>query len=278
MRFAMNHIAVPKLPLEDFFALARKLGATEVEIRNDLPDIVGTRTPAEVRAAAEAAGVEIVSINALYPFNVWSGDLPDRAMALADYAQACGAKALVMCPLNDGTRVAHADLVAALAALAPTLRALGLTGLVEPLGFPVSSLRTKREALAAIDAAGGADVYRLVHDTFHHHLAGEAEFFPDRTGLVHISGVVDPEVSVAAMLDAHRVLVDADDRLENAPQIRTLLDLGYAGPFSFEPFAAEVHGLADPEAALRESMAHVARTVAQAPASEAGATPVPAGG
>ena len=68
-------------------------GATEVEIRNDLPDIVGTRDAAEVRAAAEAAGVTILSINALYPFNVWSGDLPARAVALADYAAACGAQA-----------------------------------------------------------------------------------------------------------------------------------------------------------------------------------------
>ena len=92
MRFAMNHIAAPKLALDDFFAMARRLGATEVEIRNDLPDIVGTRDPAEVRAAAAAAGVTILSINALYPFNVWSGDLPARAVALADYAAACGAK------------------------------------------------------------------------------------------------------------------------------------------------------------------------------------------
>ena len=88
MRFAMNHIAAPKLALDDFFAMARRLGATEVEIRNDLPDVVGTRDPSEVRAAAEAAGVTILSINALYPFNVWSGDLPARAVALADYAAA----------------------------------------------------------------------------------------------------------------------------------------------------------------------------------------------
>ena len=51
MRFAMNHIAAPKLSLEDFFAMARALGATEVEIRNDLPDVLGSRSPAEVKAA-----------------------------------------------------------------------------------------------------------------------------------------------------------------------------------------------------------------------------------
>ena len=257
MRFALNHIAAPKVPLDAFFALARDLGLTEVEIRNDLPDVVGTVPPEAVRAAAAAAGVTIVAVNALYPFNVWSGDLPDRAVALADYAEAAGARALVMCPLNDGTPVAPADLVAALAAMAPILRARGLLGFVEPLGFPISSLRTKAEALAAIDAAGGADVYRLVHDTFHHHLAGETAFFPERTGIVHISGVVDPAVAVEAMLDPHRVLVDAGDRLENLPQIRTLVAAGFAGPYSFEPFAPDVHGLADPGKALRESIDYV---------------------
>ena len=210
-----------------------------------------------MKAAAEKAGVTLISINALYPFNVWSGDLPARAVALADYAQAAGAQALVMCPLNDGTPVPHADLVAALEAMAPILRERGLIGLVEPLGFPISSLRTKRQAVPAIDAAGGGDVYRLVHDTFHHHLAGETEFFPERTGIVHISGVVDPDVAVDDMLDPHRVLVDDADRLENVPQIRELSPLGFDGPYSFEPFAPEVHDLADPEAALRASMAHV---------------------
>jgi 2-keto-myo-inositol isomerase len=257
MRFALNHIGSPRYSVEEFFAAARDLGVTEVEIRNDIPDVVGTIPPEAVKAAAERAGVTILSINALYPFNVWSGDLPERAVVLADYAVACGARALVMCPLNDGALVAHADLVAALAAMAPILRERGLVGLVEPLGFTVSSLRTKAEALAAIDASGGAEVYRLVHDTFHHHLAGETAVFPDRTGLVHISGVVDPDVGVDAMLDAHRVLVDKDDRLENLPQIRWMLAAGFEGPYSFEPFAPEVHALADPKTALGESMAFV---------------------
>ena len=261
MRFAINHITAPSLSLDAFLAAAGELGLTEVEIRNDLPDIVGTADPRDVKAAAEKAGVTILSINALYPFNVWSGDVPARAAALADYAAACGAKALVMCPLNDGTKVPFEDLVAALKAMKPILEARGLTGLVEPLGFPVSSLRTKREAVSAIDAADGAAVYRLVHDTFHHHLAGETEFFPERTGLVHISGVTDPAVTVEGMLDAHRVLVDGADRLENLAQIRTMLDAGFEGPYSFEPFAAEVHALQDPVVAVRESMAYIARSL-----------------
>ncbi len=261
MRFALNHITTPNLSLPDFFALARKLGLTEVEIRNDLPDVVGAWKPEAVKAEAEKAGVTILSINALYPFNDWTGDLPERAVALADYAKAAGAKALVMCPRNDGTKIGFDKLVAALTAMKPILDERGLTGLVEPLGFPVSSMRTKAEAVEAIGAAGGKGTYKLVHDTFHHHLASEAEFFPEWTGLVHISGVTDPAVAVDDMLDAHRVLVDGADRLENLPQIRKMLELGYTGPFSFEPFATEVHDLADPEAAVRASMDHVSAGV-----------------
>ncbi|MDP9839747.1 2-keto-myo-inositol isomerase [Neorhizobium huautlense] len=261
MRFAINHITAPKLSLEEFFDAAKSLGLTEVEIRNDLPDIVGTVSPEAVKQAAAKAGVKIISINALYPFNVWSGDLPDRAAALADYAAASGAEALVMCPLNDGRKISFDDLVTALKAMKPILDERGLTGLVEPLGFPISSLRTKKEALRAIEAAGGGSTYKLVHDTFHHHLAGETEFFPQQTGLVHISGVVDPAVAVDDMLDAHRVLVDDADRLENAGQIKALNDAGYTGPYSFEPFAAEVHALEDPVAAVRDSIAHIGKSI-----------------
>ncbi len=254
MRFAFNHILAPKLSLEAFFTKAKALGATEVEIRNDLPDVVGTTSPEAVRDAAAKAGVTIITINALYPFNVWSGDLPARAAALADYAQKCGAKAIVMCPLNKGEPVALAGAIEALKAFKPILRERGLTGLVEPLGFPISSLRTKKEAMAAIEAADGRDVYKIVHDTFHHHLASETQYYPEWTGLVHISGVSDPAVSVADMLDGHRVLIDRTDRLENLTQIRALIAAGYTGPFSFEPFASEVHALADPMAAAKKSM------------------------
>lgn len=78
---------------------------------------------------------------------------------------------------------------------------------------------------------------------------------------MHISGVDDPAVSVADMRDSHRVLVNADDLLDNAGQVRVLLQAGYTGPFSFEPFAAEVHALKDPAGALRASMEYLAARV-----------------
>jgi 2-keto-myo-inositol isomerase len=138
--------------------------------------------------------------------------------------------------------------------LKPILKATGITGLVECLGFELCSLRKKSEAVAAIDAADGGDVFRLTHDTFHHHLAGESAMFPDRTGLVHISGVEDPAVSVGDMRDSHRVLVGPKDRLGNVAQIKALLAAGYAGPLSFEPFAKELRTLSDPARAIGNSM------------------------
>lgn len=257
--FALNHMTAPGLPLDAFFALAKSLGISAVEIRNDLAGnaILDGTKPAEVKALAEKYGLTIISINALQRFNEWNEAREAEAKELISYARDCGAKALVLVPVNDGSGQAdgerQANLRTALKALKPLLDAAGIIGLVEPLGFEICSLRSKTEAAEAIGEVGGS-IFRLVHDTFHHHLAGEDALFPDLTGLVHISGVSDAGVAVAAMRDPHRVLVDADDRLDNAGQIRRLRAEGYSGPFSFEPFAPSVHGLSDPQKAVRKSM------------------------
>jgi 2-keto-myo-inositol isomerase len=264
--FALNHIAAPKLRFARFLDLARELGVDAVEIRNDLPgvEIADGTDPAQVRREAEARGITILTINALYPFDVWNAEREEASRRLAAYASASGARALVLCPLNsteDQRSVAQRadDLRKALSGLMPILREHGIRGFVEPLGFPESALRTKRAAVEAIDAIDGADTFKLVHDTFHHYLADEHEFFPERTGLVHISGVEDADLPLDKIRDPHRVLVGPKDRLGNAAQIRALREGGYRGPFSFEPFAPSVHELPDPAGALRESMSFVAR-------------------
>ncbi len=269
---ALNHRVAPASSLTGFFDLAVSLGVTDVEIRNELPGVAiadGT-PPAVVRREADARSLTIRSINALYPFNIWTSERAEQARRLIGYAAACGAEALVMCPLNDAAyRVGEAERLGAvreaLAALAPMLREAGVIGLLEPLGFPECSLRLKRDAVEAIDAVGGADVFRLVHDTFHHHVAGEGESYPRRTGLVHISGVTDRAVATDQMKDAHRVLVDADDRLDNLGQIRALVAGGYVGPLSFEPFADSISAAADIRALLVDSI----MLIRQAPTSSA---------
>jgi len=258
--FAINHIAAPKMTLLAFFQLAKSLGLSDVEIRNDLGGnaIVDGTPAAAVRAMANAAGVRIATINALQRFNEWTPEREREAIELADYARDVGATALVLVPVNDGSGQTdgerQANLRTALTALKPILEERGLLGFVEPLGFEICSLRSKREAVEAIEAIGGEGRFKLVHDTFHHHLAGEPEIYPAMTGLVHISGVTDPEVTVGDMRDPHRVLVDADDRLGNIEQMRALRDQGYTGLFSFEPFARQVQELEDPAEAIEASM------------------------
>lgn len=271
--FALNHMAAPRRSHAGLFDLAVQLGISLVEIRNDLSDVAITDgTPASaVGADARSRSLTIASINALQRFNDWTAARADEARALADYAAGSGAAALVLCPVNDlrwrpDDKARLSGLRQSLESLAPILAAAGITGLVEPLGFAECSLRSKREAVEAIDDVGVADRFRLVHDTFHHVVAGESELYPHRTGLVHISGVDDPAIRVEQMRDPHRVLVDADDRIGNVGQIRALVAGGYDGPFSFEPFAAEIHEIKDIEAALRGSMAFIDRELRAAAA------------
>lgn len=254
MRFALNHIAAPQMPLPAFFQMARRLGITDVEIRNDLPDDVATTPPLALRDMAGEAGVRVLTINGLYPFNLWSDDLGSRAERLADYAAEARIGALVMCPLNDGRKVEHSHVVDALDRLRPILKARGIMGYVEPLGFPRSSLRRKDEAIAAITEAGGFEHFALVHDTFHHKLAGERASYPHRTALVHVSAVVDPQIPLEALEDEHRELIDSRDLLDNVGQLKALLADGFEGPISFEPFSPQTHANPNIETALAESI------------------------
>jgi 2-keto-myo-inositol isomerase len=264
MKFALNHMVAPRLDHAAFFDLARRVGVADVEIRNDLPGVaLADGTPAaEVGQAAKARGLGVLTINALQRFNLWDDARAAEAKAMTDQCAASGAKALVLCPVND---VAYrpepserrAELIKALNALKPMLSAAGVRGFVEPLGFAECSLRLKADAIEAIEAVGGRDVFRVVHDTFHHFVAGETKMFPGMTGLVHISGVIDPAATAASMRDPHRVLVDASDRIGNLEQLRALRAGGYDGPASFEPFAPSVHASADIEANLRASLRHL---------------------
>ncbi len=82
--------------------------------------------------------IEVVTINAISPFNRVDEALLAKTNALLQEAQAIGAKALVMCPLNEGVEIAPEETLAAINTLAPRFTQHGVQGLVEPLGFPVS--------------------------------------------------------------------------------------------------------------------------------------------
>lgn len=269
--FALNHMTAPRLRWDAFLELAASLGCVGVEFRNDLPGpLFDGAAPEAVAERAAGLGLRVLALAEVKMFNDWSEATRDEAAALMRIARGCGAEAVSLIPRNDGKGTAdgarQAALVAALRALRPMLEDHGLIGLVEPLGFGISSLRHKAEAVAAIAEAGGAGRFRLVHDTFHHHLAGEAAIRAADTGIVHVSGVVAADVTVEALRDGHRVLVDGRDRLGSVAQLRALAAAGFDGPVSFEPFAAEVHALDRPRPALAASMEFIRGALARQPA------------
>ena len=263
--FALNHMAVPRLGTRAFIDLAAARGCCGVELRNDLADKKLTTAaffdgePARVMGEyVRAKGLRLLGLSEAYGFNNWNEAMRAKVQLLIDQAKDSGAETINLIPRNDAPALSDAEraaaLAEALAAILPMLVAADIVGLIEPLGFVTSSLRHKSEAVAAIRSVGGVGRFKLVHDTFHHHLAGGGPIFAEHTGIVHISGVIDPSLTPEQMQDGHRILVDGRDRLGNVEQIRALLDAGYAGAFSYEPFSPQVHELADAAPALRESM------------------------
>lgn len=242
-RFCVNRKIAPNLSIEAFFKLVQRCGLHKVELRNDMPSgsVTDDLSHQDVKTLADEYGMEIVTINALYPFNQISDDLLARARTLLAVARDIGAKALVMCPLNDGTPIAANDTLKAIQTLQPLFAEYGVQGLVEPLGFPVSSLRSAVLSQQLINDAQAP--FHIVLDTFHHHLYenAEHEFAADidisKIGLVHLSGVTDPR-ETRALTDEERIMLTPDDRLKSAAQVQRLEKLGYRGIYAFEPFSS----------------------------------------
>jgi 2-keto-myo-inositol isomerase len=268
INFALNHKTAPALDSRSFINLAARLGCVGVELRNDLTSknlttrkFFDGERPAVIGEYARSNGVRLLGLSEAYGFNRWSPAMADQIKLLINQAKESGAESISLIPSNDGAQESDekrlSDLQSALALIRPMLEEADLIALVEPLGFSTSSLRHKREAVEAIEAVDGQHRFRLVHDTFHHFIAGEAEYFPEWTGIVHISGITAPALQPAEMQDGHRILVDGEDRLQNADQVRTLLDMGYNGAFSYEPFATAVHSDPDIEASLKTSMLYI---------------------
>lgn len=266
LSFALNQITAPRLSCREFIQLAKRLGCSGVELRNDLRDkrlcdrdFFDSDSPESMGAFVRENGIQLLGLSEVYAFNRWSEEIQNKLDRLIGEAVASGAESISLIPSNDGrTESDDARLDAlrnALSRILPMLEGTDLIALVEPLGFPTSSLRRKGEAIAAIKAVGGDERYKLVHDTFHHHLANEREFFPEWTGIVHISGVVDPSVEVRDMQDEHRILVTGEDRLGNRAQIASLSSAGYRGAYSFECFAPSVHQSASLELDIGQSVA-----------------------
>ncbi|WP_050522071.1 TIM barrel protein [Pseudorhodobacter wandonensis] len=263
MKTALNHMTTPNMGYLEFLDLAARLGCIGVEVRNDITrPLFDGMDPVTAGKHAADKGIRIVGLSQVYPFNSWDGEREHAVRTLIAIAQAANAETISLIPRNDGTGVGNgerqANLRVAMKAVLPMLQDSGLIALVEPLGFLRSSLRSKTELDETIHAIGGDANFKLVHDTFHHTLAGGGAIYPERTGIVHISGVTDPTLRVDQMEDEHRVLVDDADRLGNIAQLGALFKAGYDGPISYECFSPVTQAMADPYSELKRSIDFIA--------------------
>ncbi|MCB1396125.1 MAG: TIM barrel protein [Rhodobacter sp.] len=262
MKTALNHMTTPNLGYAEFLDLAARLGCVGVEVRNDIArPLFDGMHPAEAGALARDKGVRLVGLSQVYPFNSWDAEREAAVRSLIATAQACGAETISLIPRNDGTGGGNgerqANLRVALKAIKPMIDDSGLVALVEPLGFLRSSLRSKSELVETLDALDAHKQFKLVHDTFHHTLADGGPMYPEFTGIVHISAVVDPKLAIGQMEDEHRALVDSRDRLGNVEQIAALIAAGYDGPISYECFSPETHAIANPYTAIKTSFEYI---------------------
>jgi 2-keto-myo-inositol isomerase len=266
-RLSLNRVAKPQLPLVEFLQLTAELGMRYVEVRNDFTEkgVLDGLSDAELARALAAHRIEVVSINALYPFEdgrQLAANLEKLKGLIAD-ARRVHCPHIVLCPQNERSDrrspAQRADeLVTALNAYGPLFAEARMIGLIEPLGFEICSLRTKRAAVDAIARCAHPGVYRLLHDTFHHYLAGEEELFPQETGLVHVSGVVAGKPR-SAITDDDRILVTPEDIMDNRGQVAALAKGGCKAPISYEPFSPSVRALPVPELkeAIRRSVEYL---------------------
>tara|TARA_B110000014_G_C20112330_1_gene586291 strand:+ start:1032 stop:1871 length:840 start_codon:yes stop_codon:yes gene_type:complete len=241
--YALNQIIVPQSSLIDLINLAKSIGVSAIEIRNDIPvNLIEENRPESIKTLSESNCMRILTVNALQKFNLWNEERLNELVELCKFSSVAGVEAIVLVPLNDGSVTDDIDqrelLGNSLKEIVKVLSDFDLLGYVEPLGFETSSVRKKSMVVDEIKKLKTSRL-KIVHDTFHHFLAGEKDFFPSMTGLVHISGV-SSEFSNIELNDNHRYLINETDMLGNINQINYFLQSDYKGFFSFEPFAKDL--------------------------------------
>lgn len=265
MRFSLNHSVAPLMPIPDFLGVAAEVGVDAVELRDGLPpgwvfpdsSNVLTHDPQTIARLAADSGIEILSINALQRFDQWDDQRVQQARTMIEFAAAAGIPAIVLCPsvAPVGSPALPTGMTAALDGLQPLLDDAGVRGLIEPLGFPRSSIRTQDVVEAEFARRGHPGCFGIVHDSFHHAIARDPHY-STHTALVHLSGVPDLGLPLEELGDQHRILVGPDDILGNIAQAQHLADVT-AAPWSFEPFASEVGESPTLVADLRSSIDYI---------------------
>ncbi|OWF79395.1 inosose isomerase [Yersinia rohdei] len=270
-RLCINRKIAPNLSIERFSKLVKKCGLNKVELRNDMPsgEVTDGLTAAQLNALANEYEIEIITINALQYFNLpeHGSVLLQEAENLLKQAQAINCHGVILCPNCNASDPRSAgqkeqDTLDALLLLAPLFKKYQITGLVEPLGFEISSLRSHLLTQSIIRQS--AAPYKMVLDTFHYYLSDivQAEFDAhidvNTIGLVHLSGVEEARLK-STLTDEDRIMLSEQDKLQSKQQVENLERLGYQGIYAFEPFSSQLTtwSEADIEREIRHSIAYL---------------------
>ncbi|CNH30188.1 Predicted sugar epimerase [Yersinia aldovae] len=270
-RFCINRKIAPNLSIERFFHLVKKCGLNKVELRNDMAGgkVTDDLTITQLNALADEYEIEIITINALQYFNLpeQQSTLIQEAEALLKLARDINCGGIILCPNCSASDRRSAeqkeqDTLDALLLLAPLFKKYQVTGLIEPLGFGISSLRS--HLLTQTIIRKSAAPYKIVLDTFHYYLSdiAQAEFDAhidvDTIGLVHISGVEETRLK-STLTDEDRIMLSSQDKLNSKQQVANLERLGYKGIYAFEPFSSQLNiwSEADIEREIHQSIAYL---------------------
>ncbi|MDI2090514.1 TIM barrel protein [Commensalibacter oyaizuii] len=244
-RFCLNRKIAPMLDIPTFFKLVHEIGLNKVELRNDMPSgkVTDSLTHQQVKELANSYDIQIITINAIYPFNRYDDQVRNLTLSMLKEAQALDINAVILCPLNEGVSIPQDKIIYALQELGELFKQYGIAGLVEPLGFPESSLRSAFQAQELIKQANVP--FKLVVDTFHQYLYPDSKqdmqkLDVNSIGLVHLSGV-KADCTVQHLQDEQRVMLSQGEKLNSCEQVKILEAKGYQGIYAFEPFSSELN-------------------------------------
>lgn len=252
--FCINRKAAPGLDLKDFIRMVADLGIKYIELRNDITGKVDNSTilddyqPEEIKALLDEKGIQVVDINAQGNMDL-AAKLDENITSLEEMiriGRVLKVKNILFCPVRDEndsrtSEEKHQGAVSNMRAYSKLLKENGMSGLLEPLGFMDSSLRTPWEAQEVIKDAG-VDNFKLVADNFHYYLANvtQADFDtkvdPQMVGLVHLSSVINHK-NREDLGDADRIMLDENDIMHADDHARMFENSSYSGLYSFEPFS-----------------------------------------
>ena len=266
MKVSINHSTCPNLTYENFFKLANRLKITNVEIRNDLPNLIfDSNSTSEIYNLKKEYNINIISINALQKFNIWDNERKEELLFLCRSANEINCEGIVLVPLNSGNffeKEKHQTLLKnSLKEIDFILSEYQLKGFIEPLGFKSSSLRYKSEVIDQLKTLRVDHNFSLVHDTFHHKVAEDESTYVENTSIVHISGVNNREIKECDFTDDMRELINESDQIKNIQQINYFLSNKYDGFFSIEPFSEKIQNSDNHYDLIKESLNYINKNI-----------------